>query len=94
MTASACRCLEAVWESLSPVEQDIWRTYLSSKAYDATDHYLVVNEFQAYLFQQEREEVEAFQSLTLWRMKIGGAESAALARAPPGRISSFVPRLL
>ena len=71
---------EAVWESLSPVEQDIWRTYLSSKAYDATDHYLVVNEFQAYLFQQEREEVEAFQSLTLSRMKSGGGESAALAR--------------
>ena len=71
---------EAVWESLSPVEKDVWQDYLSSKAYDATDHYLVVNEFQAYLFQQEREEVEAFQSLTLSRMKSRGGEAAALAR--------------
>ncbi len=72
--------VEAVWESLSPVERDVWVDYLSSKAYDTTDHYLVVNEFQAYLFQQQREEVEGFQSVTLSRMKTRGGAAAALAR--------------
>ncbi len=72
--------VEAVWESLAPVEQEIWKYYLSSKAYDVTDHYLVVNEFQAYLFQQQREEVDGFQSLTLSRMIAEGGKAAALAR--------------
>jgi len=72
--------VEAVWESLSLVEKDVWLDYLSSKAYDSTDHYLVVNEFQAYLFQQQREDVEGFQSLTLSRMRERGGEAAALAR--------------
>ena len=76
MSSSPCRRIregvEAVWESLSPVEKDVWLDFLSSKAYDATDHYLVVNEFQAYLFQQDREGVDGFQALTLSRMKARG----------------------
>ncbi len=72
--------VEAVWESLSPVEKAVWEDFLSGKAYDTTDHYLVVNEFQAYLFQQDREGVEGFQSLTLSRMKERGGAAAALAR--------------
>jgi len=72
--------VEAVWESLSPVEKNVWLDYLSSKGYDTSDHSLVVNEFQAYLFQQQREEVESSQSLTLSRMKARGREAAALAR--------------
>lgn len=71
--------MEAVWESRSPVEKDVWADYLSSKAYDTTDHYLVVNEFQAYLFQQERQDVEGFQSVTLSRMKAQGGAAAVLA---------------
>ncbi len=71
--------VEAVWESRSPVEKDVWADYLSSKAYDTTDHYLVVNEFQAYLFQQERQDVEGFQSVTLSRMKAQGGAAAVLA---------------
>jgi hypothetical protein len=72
--------VEAVWEALAPVEQAVWKDYLSSKAYDVTDHYLVVNEFQAYLFQQQREDVDGFQSLTLSRMMAGGGQAAVLAR--------------
>lgn len=72
--------VEEVWESLSPVEKDVWLDYLSSKAYDSSDHYLVVNEFQAYLFQQQRQDVEGFQSLTLSRMMAQGGKAAALAR--------------
>jgi len=72
--------VEEVWESRSPVEKDVWLDFLSSKAYDTSDHYLVVNEFQAYLFQQDREGVEGFQSLTLDRMTARGGKAAALAR--------------
>jgi hypothetical protein len=72
--------VEAVWDSLSPVEQDVWKDYLASKAYDITDHYLVVNEFQAYLFQQRREDVDSFQAVTLSRMIARGGQAAALAR--------------
>ncbi len=71
--------VEAVWEALSPVEKDVWLDFLSSKAYDANDHYLVVNEFQAYLFQQDRESVEGFQALTISRMKARGGAAASLA---------------
>ncbi|HTP57852.1 MAG TPA: hypothetical protein VMM82_02980, partial [Spirochaetia bacterium] len=72
--------VEDVWQSLSPGEQDVWKDYLSSKAYDVTDHYLVVNEFQAYLFQQKREDVDNFQSVTLSRMIAQGGPAAAAAR--------------
>lgn len=70
---------EAVWEALSPVEKDVWLDFLSSRNYDVNDHYLVVNEFQAYLFQQERIAVESFQNVTLARMRARGGAKAALA---------------
>ena len=50
----ACR---AAWNALDPDEQAVWLAYLDLKGYNTADPYLVVNEFQSYLFQQERAEV-------------------------------------
>ncbi|HEY9593867.1 MAG TPA: hypothetical protein VHE79_05280, partial [Spirochaetia bacterium] len=71
---------EALWASLSSVEQQVWLSYLGSHAYDTTDHYLVVNEFQSYLMQQERNGVWGFTSKTLEGMKAEGGRAASLAR--------------
>jgi hypothetical protein len=54
--------------------------YLKTHGYDTTDHYLVVNEFQSYLLQQNRAHVWGFQDTTLKRMKAGSPAEAALAR--------------
>ena len=45
---------EKEWASLSSVEQEVWREFLLSRSYNIDDSYLVVNEFQSYLLQQER----------------------------------------
>ena len=71
---------EALWTSLSNVEQQVWLDYFGSHAYDTTDHYLVVNEFQSYLMQQERIGIWGFQDRTLAGMKAAGGRSASLAR--------------
>ncbi len=70
---------EKEWESLSPIEQDVWTEYLSHNNYDTTDHYLVVNEFQSYLMQQARSAVMGFQDITLSRMRSWSAHGASLA---------------
>ncbi|MBI9098271.1 MAG: hypothetical protein JEY91_07320 [Spirochaetaceae bacterium] len=41
-----------LWERLSEVERDFWRTFLDMYGYDVSDEYLLINEFQAYLMQQ------------------------------------------
>ncbi len=47
-----------VWNMLSAAEKKFWRLFLDWKKYDINNKYLVVNEFQAYLFQQrERDAV-------------------------------------
>jgi hypothetical protein len=71
---------EALWASLSSVEQQVWLDYLGAHAYDTTDHYLVVNEFQSYLLQQERIGIWGFQDRTLAGMRAAGGRSAQLAR--------------
>jgi hypothetical protein len=62
----ACR---AAWEALGDDERAVWLGFLDLKGYNTADPYLVVNEFQAYLFQQERVEVPAFQAVTLQRVR-------------------------
>ncbi len=82
---------ETVWAALSPVEKEVWLDFLSERNYDTTDHYLVVNEFQAYLFQQDRASVDGFQNLTLSRMRArGGAAAALAARLVAERPHSFL----
>ncbi len=58
-----------VWNELSDEERDFWRLFFNWASYDITDSYLVVNEFQAYLFQQEREDLNYyFKELTAGRL--------------------------
>jgi hypothetical protein len=73
--------VEKEWASLSPIEQQVWLEYLASKSYNATDHYLVVNEFQSYLLQQIRLLVPGFQTQTLSRMREASARGASLVRS-------------
>jgi hypothetical protein len=75
-----CDAAEAAWAALTPDEQALWIDYLAAHSYDTTDHYLVVNEFQSYLMQQERTGIWGFQNATLARMRAGTARDAALAR--------------
>ena len=61
----ACR---AAWDALDEDERAVWTAYFDLKGYNTADPYLVVNEFQSYLFQQERAAVSAFQAVTLQRV--------------------------
>ncbi len=71
--------VQSEWASLSAVEKQVWLGFLASRGYDTSDSYLVVNEFQSYLLQQERKAVPGFQALTLSRMRAGSARGAGLA---------------
>ncbi|MGO9310628.1 MAG: hypothetical protein ACLQDL_16600 [Spirochaetia bacterium] len=71
---------ETEWSALSADEQALWLDYLGARSYNTTDHYLVVNEFQSYLLQQERTSIRGFQALVLERMRAGTAREAGLAR--------------
>jgi hypothetical protein len=71
---------EAVWAGLSADEQALWIDYLAAHSYNTEDHYLVVNELQSYLLQQERTSVRDFQTRLLERMRTGNARQAGLAR--------------
>jgi hypothetical protein len=71
--------VKSEWTSLSAVEKRVWLSFLASRGYNTRDGYLVVNEFQSYLLQQERKAVAGFQALTLSRMRAGSSRGAALA---------------
>jgi hypothetical protein len=71
---------ENAWAALSPLEKQVWTEFLASHAYDVEDHFLVVNEFQSYLLQQERLYVTGLQSITLSRMRAASARGASLAK--------------
>ncbi len=60
---------QAAWDALTDDEQAVWIAYLDLKGYNTADPYLVVNEFQSYLFQQERAAVPEFQAITLNRVR-------------------------
>jgi hypothetical protein len=84
----ACR---AAWDSLDPDEQAVWLAFLDLKGYNTADPYLVVNEFQSYLFQQERAEVPAFQAVTLQRVREAyPALGPAVRRLEERRSDSFL----
>jgi hypothetical protein len=62
----ACR---EEWESLPAPAREFWLLFFRWMGYDTADSYLVVNEFQAYLFQQPRPAVQYyFRSLTAGRL--------------------------
>jgi hypothetical protein len=45
------------WGALSGAEREMWLLYFGLSTYDTSNEYLMVNEFQAYLFQQPRDEL-------------------------------------
>jgi hypothetical protein len=84
----ACR---AAWSALDPDERSVWLAFLDLKGYNTADPYLVVNEFQSYLFQQERAEVPAFQAVTLQRVRDAyPALGPVVRRIEEGRPDSFL----
>jgi hypothetical protein len=84
----ACR---SAWNALDPDERAVWLAFLDLKGYNTADPYLVVNEFQSYLFQQERAEVPAFQATTLQRVREAfPALAPAVQRIEAGRPDSFL----
>ena len=57
------------WDRLSEQEQDFWKLFFRWVGYDTDDPYLVVNEYQAYLFQQPRSALRYyFADLTASRL--------------------------
>jgi hypothetical protein len=84
----ACR---AAWDALDHDERSAWIAYFDLKGYNTADPYLVVNEFQSYLFQQERAEVPAFQEITLQRVREAyPALGESVRRLEEGRPDSFL----
>jgi len=82
------------WEALSPVETRIWKAFLGSKNYNTEDRYLMVNEFQAYLFQQEESKVAGYQATTLARLRaaapaLAGDIAEVAAMKPASFLASF-----
>lgn len=49
-----------VWNALSDEERWFWMAFLSSKDYDTSNPYLLINEFQAYILQQPVDEVNPY----------------------------------
>ena len=49
-----------IWDSISDKEREFWKMFLGWRGYDISNRYLLVNEFQAYLFQQSEGEVERY----------------------------------
>ena len=52
--------VQAIWEGLEVLEKQFWYNFLSWKRYDINNSYLVLNEFMAYLMQQNIENVESY----------------------------------
>ena len=50
----------ALWDELEPEEKSYWKLLFDWVGYDLQDRYLLANELQAYLFQQERAGLEYY----------------------------------
>jgi hypothetical protein len=61
-------CFNA-WKGLSPVEKETWTDFMEMTDYDTENNFLMVNEFQSYLFQQPRGRVPGFQAATLAKLR-------------------------
>ena len=85
---------QAAWDALSDDERAVWIGYFDLKGYNTADPYLVVNEFQSYLFQQERAAVPEFQAITLNRVReayprLAPVVSLIKAERPDSFLASF-----
>lgn len=52
--------VETIWDGLEDQEKQFWYDFLDWKRYEINNHYLVVNEFMAYLMQQSLENIESY----------------------------------
>ena len=50
-------CLDS-WRNLSRAEQDFWKMFFSYRTYNINNEFLLVNEFMAYLMQQEKSDLD------------------------------------
>ncbi|MCA1754318.1 MAG: hypothetical protein LC641_06405 [Spirochaeta sp.] len=66
------------WEGLSNEERRFWRSFFQYRSFDPEYEYLMVNEFQAYLLQQEPERAtNYFTNTWVWRLREAQPEDAA-----------------
>lgn len=72
-------CFQA-WERLSAEEKEYWKLFFDWMNYDTEDRYLVVNEYQAYLFQQPLSEVRSY---------LGGVTASRLIASYPQKEQSI-----
>ncbi|HDQ14266.1 MAG TPA: hypothetical protein ENN41_05580 [Sediminispirochaeta sp.] len=52
--------VERLWRALEEDEREFWRVFLDWRSYNTEDEYLLMNEFQAYLMQQDLSYVETY----------------------------------
>ena len=60
-----------IWKNLTDAEQNFWKYFLDMYGYNITDEYLLINEFQAYLMQQNINDADSyFRSKIYWILDI------------------------
>jgi hypothetical protein len=52
--------VQIIWDNLDEPEKSFWYNFLAWKRYEIDNPYLVLNEFMAYLMQQNIEDVESY----------------------------------
>jgi hypothetical protein len=57
--------VEKTWQELPQEQKEFWNTYFTWMGYDTADHYLLVNEFQAYLLQQPLSRIDTYYKITI-----------------------------
>lgn len=83
-------CAKA-WSALTAIEREVWLLFFQTGTYDTSNQYLVINEFQAYLFQQPREKVGELQAIVVGRLRAKfPGKSAMLGRFMAEHPDSFL----
>ena len=82
-------CQEA-WNALTQTEKDVWTEFFRYTGYDTANTYLTVNEFQAYVCEQPRREVPAFQAVTLQKLRKAYPNKALFSRFVEEHPDSFL----
>ncbi|MDA3811561.1 MAG: hypothetical protein PF518_14680, partial [Spirochaetaceae bacterium] len=60
-----------IWNNLPEEQKDFWRIFLDLYGYNINDEYLLINEFQAYLMQQDTSLTDSyFRSKIEWMISI------------------------
>jgi hypothetical protein len=70
--------VEKTWQELPPAQKEFWDRYFTWMGYDTADHYLLVNEFQAYLLQQPLSQLDTQYKISAAdRLSVGHPERRA-----------------